>query len=155
MLIFLETSSAWFKKQCKLNNIKLNNILLNNNKFYNKCKWEPGFYVINLSQTLPGTHWTVVGIAKNKKCAIYFDSYGVIPDDKLINSLKKQKINKIYFTNYAIQSINSKACGYYCLAFMLAMKSDIGLNNFENFMNVFTPYTIQNEMLLLNLLNKT
>lgn len=152
MLIFLETSSEWFKKQCKFNKIKLNKIGLNNNNFYSKCKWKPGFYIINLSQTLPGTHWTAIAIPENKKYAIYFDSYGVIPDDKVINSLKKQNIKKIYFSNYAIQSINSKACGHYCLVFMLDLKNDPTFLNFENFINMFTPYSRQNEFLLLNML---
>lgn len=153
-LIFSETSSVWFKKICAIYNIKLNKIGLNHKDFYDKLKWKNGFYVINLSQTLPGTHWTVVAISKNKDIAYCFDSYGVIPDDTIIKSLKKNNINKIHFTNYAIQSINSKACGYFCLAFMLAMNKKIDLKNFEFFMNMFTPYTIQNEQILKSFLNK-
>ena len=150
MFIFSETSNHWFKKQSKIYKLSLTSIGLNNNNYYNNIKWKHGFHVINLAQKNPGTHWTVLAIPKSLNCAYYFDSYGVIPDDSIINSLKKQKINKIYFNQYAIQSLNSKACGYFCLAFMLAMKDDISLDNYNYFINYFTPYALKNEQLLLN-----
>jgi len=154
MFIFSETSNHWFKKQSKSNNLKLISIGLNNKKHYNKIKWKHGFHVINLSQKTPGTHWTVLAIPKNLNCAYYFDSYGVVPDDSLIESLKKQNINNIYFNQYAVQSLNSKACGYFCLAFMLAMQENINLNNYNFFIDYFTPYALKNEKLLLNFFNK-
>jgi hypothetical protein len=69
--------------------IKLNKIYLNNKKTLNNVKWKEGFYLINMAQNAPGTHWVAIAIPKDKKEAIYFDSFGVIPDDSIIYSLKK------------------------------------------------------------------
>jgi hypothetical protein len=151
MLIFLESTNYWLKKQCKKLNIKLNGIYLNNKKDLDTIKWKNGFYIINMAQSPPGTHWVALAIPSDKKFALYFDSYGVIPDDSIRSCLKKQNIKDIYFSQYAIQSLDSKACGHFCLAFMDFMNNNnIDSNAYEDFLNIFTPYSRKNELLLLN-----
>ena len=59
-----------------------------------------------------GTHWTCFIVEDNK--SYYFDSFGVAPDNFLLNQLPKP----LPYHNYKIQDINSKLCGSYCLYFV-------------------------------------
>ena len=55
-----------------------------------------------------GTHWTCFIVKDN--ISYYFDSFGVQPDNILLNRLSKP----IIYHNYKIQDINSKLCDSYC-----------------------------------------
>ena len=69
---------------------------------------DKGFVNID-NGSMGGSHWTCF-IVKDKK-SFYFDSFGVQPDNFLLNLLPKP----IRYHNYNIQDINSKLCGSYCL----------------------------------------
>ena len=71
-----------------------------------------GMYIINLDSKFgPGTHWVSVIIKPNK--ILYFDSFGLIPPNELIN------LRPEYYYNFLqYQPIKSFLCGYYCLYFL-------------------------------------
>ena len=69
-----------------------------------------------------GTHWTCFIVKDNK--SFYFDSFGVQPDNFLLNQLPKPVI----YHNYEIQDINSKLCGSYCLYFFYLIE---GMNYYD------------------------
>ena len=58
-----------------------------------------------------GSHWTCFIVKDNK--AYYFDSFGVQPDNFLLNQFSKP----IIYHNYKIQDKYSQICGSYCLYF--------------------------------------
>ena len=67
---------------------------------------------VNLDNgSIGGSHWTCFIIKDNK--SFYFDSFGLNPDEFLINQLPKP----IIYHNYKIQDRNSRLCGTYCLYF--------------------------------------
>jgi hypothetical protein len=73
-----------------------------------------GNYIINLADhNKPGTHWVALFIKQN--IAIYFDSYG-LPPPTIIKQFYKGR--KLIYNADMIQSMNSTACGYYCILFL-------------------------------------
>lgn len=71
--------------------------------------------VINLdSSSGPGTHFTCFFNSPAQKNAIYFDSYGAVPPQEIVDFLKTSGKQIAYnFTQY--QALGSSLCGYYCL----------------------------------------
>jgi hypothetical protein len=73
-----------------------------------------GSYIINMADNnLPGTHWVSLHIKNN--IAIYFDSYGLAPPNDIKQFTKKKTL---IYSSDMIQSMNSTACGFYCLFFL-------------------------------------
>ena len=58
-----------------------------------------------------GSHWTCFIVKDNK--SYYFDSFGIHPDEFLLNQLPKP----IIYHNYKMPDIQSQLCGSYCLNF--------------------------------------
>jgi hypothetical protein len=74
-------------------------------------------------------HWLAIYLTK--KCAFYFDSYGLKPFvNNHINFLKRNA-NKIYYNKKCYQAPATTVCGAYCLVFlaskMRAMKMHVKL----------------------------
>jgi hypothetical protein len=92
------------------------NILVNQIKTKDSFKGhvKNGFYIVNLDDvTGSGTHWTAFFCHNN--LVVYFDSYGLsIPKD-IVKFCKGKTM--IYSTDQ-IQTFESQACGYYCIAFI-------------------------------------
>jgi hypothetical protein len=138
----------------EISNIELDNILKNVKQFngvYMKDEipkdLKDGFYIINLDDSKnDGTHWCV--FYKNPTINVYFDSYGFLPPEELSKQLKPYRFN-----HKQIQSVNSKACGYYCIAFIKFMinKKDIN-KSFDIFKQLFNDIDY-NEEVLNQLLN--
>jgi hypothetical protein len=61
---------------------------------------ENGNYIINLDDDI-GSHWTALNINKNK--GIYFDSFGCVPPENVIDFVKQRKHIKLGFNNSIIQ----------------------------------------------------
>ena len=76
---------------------------------------EGKFYILNLdTKSGPGTHWCLFS-TMNPKFALWFDSYGEpMPEQELAWTQKHRGGNAIYNTR-DLQSLNSSACGYFCL----------------------------------------
>jgi hypothetical protein len=74
----------------------------------------PVCMVLNLDPlTQRGSHWIAV-YAKQNKCAIYFDSLGLKPNQCLHKYLRAN-FSKIIMNNNRYQSFNSNLCGVYCI----------------------------------------
>lgn len=65
-----------------------------------------------------GTHW--VGLYKKGKQAFYYDSYGVMPDDRTIKALKN-KGDVLKYNTSMHQQLNSKRCGWFVLKWLQSM----------------------------------
>lgn len=94
--------------------------------YYNK----PAAFVANTdTQDEPGTHWVAFFIPKRGKPE-FFDSYGLsaIADGHLdfCSNGSSWKYNK-----KELQSLTSKVCGHYCLAFLSSRMSNISLATFQ------------------------
>jgi hypothetical protein len=102
-----------------------------------------GSMIINLNGS---SHWTA--LIRNGNTYFYFDSYGVVPPQKLSDQMG----NYIY-NSKEIQAINSSSCGFYCVAFLKYMqKHGESINTFMDFVNHFTNEYIKNEHILKELL---
>jgi hypothetical protein len=131
-----------------IKNININNF----NGVYPKDKLskplKDGFYIINLDNSDgPGTHWTAL-YKINDGFSLYYDSFGFPAPEEIEDLLHKYEYNK-----KQIQDIKSTSCGFYCIAFIKFMinKQD-KMKAFNTFCNLFRTNTIDNEIILHQLL---
>lgn len=83
-------------------------------------KNQTSFAVINAGdRSTGGSHWRCYFNDPNDEHINYFDPYGVVPDANTLTFLKKSK-KKILYNTSQLQDIESTACGYYCLYFILS-----------------------------------
>lgn len=127
------------KKNIRINGVFSKDLLPN--------KLNKGFYICNIqnSEEGDGTHWTCLLCDDDN---FYMDSFGSPAP------LEIQKHLKDYFFNdKQIQNMNSIACGYYCIAFIVYMtKTKKTKNEFDKFLNMFKINSIHNDIILKNLL---
>ena len=90
------------------------------------------FYVINLADKPPGSHW--VAVLRKGRMLLYFDPFGMPPDDIFNHS-------SLVFCGKKIQPDDSDACGYYVLAWLRAVANSRTLTtakrNYEEFVRSF------------------
>jgi len=118
-------------------NLPLENILMRDEM--NDLK-NDGFYIINLDTSEnTGTHWT--SMYKHPLQSYYFDSYGFVPPLEV-----EIKIKPYLYNERDIQDWNSKACGWFCIAFIkfLCDKNDKEIA-FKEFLNLFSRNTKEND----------
>jgi len=102
-----------------------------------------GSMIINLNGS---SHWCA--LIRNGNMYFYFDSFGVVPPQKLSNLMEDYVYN-----SKCIQAINSSSCGFYCVAFLKYMhKHGNSINSFMDFIRHFTDEYIKNEHILKELL---
>ena len=84
-----------------------------------KIKPLSGNYIINLesSQDGNGTHWMGLKI-ENLDC-VYFDSYGYLPPQEIIDFCKRIHNSHLAYNTKEIQNLSTTTCGFYALAFLL------------------------------------
>lgn len=139
----------------ELSNFKIMEILnkknLPINGIYSKDRLptlKKGFYIINIqnSDEGSGTHWTSL-YYDNDHNNIYFDSFGFPAPMEIQQHLKSYSYN-----DKQIQNIDSTACGYYCIAFILYMNNKKNkVEAFENFLKIFKTNKLHNDIILKNL----
>ena len=118
-------------------NLPLENILMRDEM--NELK-NDGFYIINLDTSEnTGTHWT--SMYKHPLQSYYFDSYGFVPPLEV-----EIKIKPYLYNERDIQDWNSKACGWFCIAFIIFLcdKNDKEIASKE-FLNLFSRDTKEND----------
>jgi len=111
-------------------------------------KLERGSYIVNLqsSKEGKGTHWVCFYYTPN--FSYYFDSYGYIAPLEVQN-----KIFPYMYNDMEIQDIDSTACGFYCVAFVLYLNKKMNIEKaFMEFINLFGKDTERNEAILHQLL---
>ena len=99
-------------------------------KLYNfQIKKKPIGIVINLDfSTEPGSHWVALHVNEQNE-AIYFDSFGFINlNEYFLSFLKRNKINRIIFNKYQIQSFSSDVCGAHCIIFLKMICNGFSFN---------------------------
>lgn len=86
-----------------------------------KLKQERWLLVCNCCPVaLKGEHWIAM-FFENERLD-FFDSFGFAPqdyDDAVMKFIQKQNIKDVFYTNRQLQSIDSDACGHYCILFAL------------------------------------
>ena len=111
-------------------------------------KLRRGCYIVNLQSSSQGhgTHW--VAFYYTPTFSYYYDSYGFIAPLEIQNKIKPYAYN-----DKEIQDINSTACGYYCLAFVLVLLKNNHLERaYQSFVNLFSKDTEKNDRILYNIL---
>jgi len=119
-------------------------------------KIQKGSYIINLqdSDKGPGSHWILAKIF-DKKNALYFDAFGESIPLEIAKFLKHYK--PIPYSNRHIQDIDSNRCGLYCIAcdhYMNRIKRRQMLEQYDDFLNMFTSDTKKNDKILVDYLKK-
>ena len=76
------------------------------------------YVILNLdSEDGPGNHWICICNLPDSPLIEYFDSYGLPIPEQVLRYMKKSKKQVVSTTN-EIQSLDSKACGYYCVFYL-------------------------------------
>lgn len=139
------TSDIQLKEYAEKMGLPLNNILMRDEM--NELK-KDGFYIINLDDSNGnGTHWT--SLYFHPLNSYYFDSYGFVPPLEV-----EQKIKPYLYNDADIQDFNSKACGYYALAFIKFLYDKTNKEvAFKEFLRQFKNNTKENDNILQKYLN--
>ena len=144
-------------KSNSLSNIDITNILraqgIEINGIFMKdelpTRLKKGFYVVNLasnSDNNGGTHWTTLYYSSAD--SFYFDAFGFIAPMEVDKRLKSY----VYNTSQ-IQDINSTACGFYCIGFIIYMNSQKNkMEGYKSFVNLFSSDTKENDKKLYAIL---
>jgi len=109
---------------------------------------ERGSYIINLQSSGDGngTHW--VALYHTPNFSYYYDSYGFVPPLEV-----QEKIIPYMYNDMEIQDLDSTACGYYCVAFVLFLHQKMNIERaFMGFINLFGKDTERNERILHQIL---
>ena len=85
--------------------------------------------IINLSnEGQIGSHFIALFITDNE--IIYFDSFGSLRINAVIEDYLKCYRKPILYTQNQIQHLFSSHCGFFCISFIMCMKSIIPLQTF-------------------------
>ncbi len=106
------------------------------------------YYIVNLQPKNDGegTHWTV--FYYNPRQSLYYDSFGFMCPEEVVS-----KITPYMYNKRTIQSMESSACGWYCLAFIVMTKTVTDkLRAYDAFVNLFNNNTNKNERILEEIL---
>ena len=113
---FGEVATGDLQLLCKQFHVKLNGVFA---KDEIRPPLKNGGYICNLENSdEDGSHW--VAFLKEGADTYYFDSYGAPPIQNLVDSLPK--FNMLLYNAEQIQDLSDTTCGFYCVAFLLAMK---------------------------------
>jgi len=108
-----------------------------------------GNYILNLeNHNLKGSHWTALCLFA--KHGLYMDSFGMPPPEKLFNYLEK-KYKQVNYNRMEIQDMDSKLCGYFCIAFFKFMQNKKA--TLEGFQQLFSQNTNKNDGILEDFLS--
>ena len=104
-------------------------------------KLHNGYYVINLNGH---SHWCC--LLKDCTNFFYFDSYGFPASQEI-----EDQIGEYTYSDNQLQHLNSSACGFFCIAWMLWMQNHKHKNKeicFNSFLTIFTEDPKKNELIL-------
>ena len=104
-------------------------------------KLSNGYYVINLNGH---SHWCC--LLKDGKKYFYFDSYGFPASQEI-----EDQIGEYIYSDNQLQHLNSSACGFFCIAWMLWMQNHKHKNKeicFNSFLSIFTKDPKNNERII-------
>ena len=113
-----------------------------------------GSYYVNMQNAADGqgSHWVLVKVF-DKKHALYFDSFGERIPIEVSRFLEHYK--PIPYSHRQIQDIDSSRCGLYVVAcdrYMSTVKRKKMLEQYDDFLNMFTADTKKNDAILVDYL---
>lgn len=100
-----------------------------------------GSWIINLNGN---SHW-VLFINLGKGRTFYFDSFGVVPPEKIVRMFPHVKFNKTDF-----QKLSNEDCGQYCVLFLYYCKK-LG---WEEAMRIYKKHCIGNSRWMMRTLDE-
>lgn len=107
---------------------------------------EDGMYLINLGDEIRrGTHW--VGLWKEGKEKLYFDSFGFRPSKTILNIIGDKNL---YWNNETIQHPDKGLCGLYQFVFSYYMKYYTHLQPPRRLQKFLDNFTTDKNKLLSN-----
>ena len=97
-------------------------------------------YICNLSDSKSrGSHFVAIRIKNDE--VIYFDSYGLhCSNEDILEKISQIGFAQITYCTKCIQSLFSKFCGFFCLAFLLHTEN----HSVEDFFNLFDMNNLEN-----------
>jgi hypothetical protein len=102
----------------------------------------PSAYIINTeTRDKDGEHWIAI-YYNNYGNVEFFDSFGLGPAFYGLEDFLLKTSNKCFYNTFALQSLNSEYCGYYCVLFVLFKCKK---KSFLNFLNHFDQDTFIND----------
>jgi hypothetical protein len=103
---------------------------------------KPSAYIINTeTRDKDGEHWIAI-YYNNYGNVEFFDSFGLGPAFYGLEDFLLKTSNKCFYNTFALQSLNSEYCGYYCVLFVLFKSKK---KSFLNFLNHFDQDTFIND----------
>ena len=98
-------------------------------------------YICNLSDSKSrGSHFVAIRIKNDE--VIYFDSYGLhCSNEDILEKISQIGFAQITYCTKCIQSLFSKFCGFFCLAFLLHTEN----HSVEDFFNLFDMNNLENK----------
>lgn len=106
--------------------------------------------IVNLDDSSGGgTHWVAFYNAPNQKYTIYYDSFGMEPDPRVLKYLKTSGKQVVGLTGQQ-QDLASHACGYYCIYFLRQMNEGVSPSEF---LSQWSSNEKKNEQLLQKIFN--
>ena len=117
-------------------------------------KIQVGSYYVNLQDSTEGggSHWCLIKIF-DRKNALWFDSFGQALPLEVLDFLKHYK--PVPYSNRHIQNIDSSRCGLYVVAcdrYMNKVMRKNMVEQFDDFLNLFTADTKKNDNILVDYL---
>ena len=98
-------------------------------------------FVINTdTHTKPGEHWVAVYVSPFAK-ATYFDSFGMVPFPKAIDTFIRDNGWRLQTNPITLQSFTAATCGLYCVLFIEHMCKGGKLRDFLQRFNPLCPLT--------------
>lgn len=94
----------------------------------------PGYSIINLQSSKDvggGTHWTLVKNDGNGRPCIYFDSFGCNGPENIERDLMNYG-GSMQYNKDQIQSFDSDACAYFCIAALKYLEAGYTLKEFTD-----------------------
>lgn len=91
----------------------------------------PCCFIINTDpSTKPGEHWLAFYYDKKGFC-YFFDSYGLHPKFYNLHTYLTKTSRGWTYNTKRLQSLNSKACGFYCFIYLLLKSRNIEITKFN------------------------
>lgn len=110
-------------------------------------------FIVNLANSTDneGTHWVVLVI--HGRNAFYFDSFGGPPPIEVL-SICKSLSCKLAYQQFVIQDMNSTNCGFYSIAYILAVQKGDIYDTSDCFIDNFVEDTPSNDVVLSKILKQ-
>jgi hypothetical protein len=144
-----ESSNFELMDLCKKLKIPLNGVYCKDE--LDDLKKKNGCFIVNMMDEKDALkpnsvgHW--IAFYKNPKYSVYFDSFGCVPPNDVIEYIYNDKLKNVYYNHQQIQHITDDYCGYICVMFLYWITKTNKFQSVENklqsFINIFNYKNIK------------